>query len=144
MRGKPNTEIEITISRQGLEEGFDLKLIREIIKVPGVLVNVKGEKNDIGYIRVSSFNEKTSDELYKEIIKFEFNPNNQIKSYILDLRRNPGGLLNQAIQVTNFFLDDLSGLAFMFDPVIFVCNFFGEIRFGLVFFVGRNYRFFHI
>ena len=105
MRGKPNTEIEITISRQGLEEGFDLKLIREIIKVPGVLVNVKGEKNDIGYIRVSSFNEKTSDELYKEIIKFEFNPNNQIKSYILDLRRNPGGLLNQAIQVTNFFLD---------------------------------------
>lgn len=106
MRGKPNTEIEITISRQGLEEGFDLKLIREIIKVPGVLVNVKGEKNDIGYIRVSSFNEKTSDELYKEIIKFEFNPNNQIKSYILDLRRNPGGLLNQAIQVTNFFLDE--------------------------------------
>ena len=106
MRGKPNTEIEITIARQGLEEGFDLKLIREIIKVPGVLVNVKGEKNDIGYIRVSSFNEKTSDELYKEIIKFEFNPNNQIKSYILDLRRNPGGLLNQAIQVTNFFLDE--------------------------------------
>ena len=106
MRGKPNTEIEITIARQGLEEGFDLKLIREIINVPGVLVNVKGEKNDIGYIRVSSFNEKTSDELYKEIIKFEFNPNNQIKSYILDLRRNPGGLLNQAIQVTNFFLDE--------------------------------------
>ena len=47
MRGKPNTEIEITIARQGLEEGFDLKLIREIIKVPGVLVNIKGEKYDI-------------------------------------------------------------------------------------------------
>ena len=106
MRGKPNTEIEITIAREGLDEGFDLKLIREVIKVPGVLVSIKGEGNDIGYVRVSSFNEKTSDELYKEIIKFEFNPNNQIKSYILDLRRNPGGLLRQAIQVTNFFLDE--------------------------------------
>ena len=106
MRGKPNTEIEITIAREGLDEGFDLKLIREVIKVPGVLVSFKGEGNDIGYVRVSSFNEKTSDELYKEIIKFEFNPNNQIKSYILDLRRNPGGLLSQAIQVTNFFLDE--------------------------------------
>ena len=106
MRGKPNTEIEITIARKGLEEGFDLKLIREVIKVPGVLVSIKGEGSDIGYVRVSSFNEKTSDELYKEIIKFEFNPNNQIKSYILDLRRNPGGLLSQAIKVTNFFLDE--------------------------------------
>ena len=102
MRGKPNTEIEITIVRKG----FDLKLIREVIKVPGVLVSIKGEGGDIGYVRVSSFNEKTSDELYKEIIKFEFNPENQIKSYILDLRRNPGGLLSQAIQVTNFFLDE--------------------------------------
>ena len=106
MRGKPNTEIEITIARKGLDEGFDLKLIREVIKVPGVLVSIKGEGSDIGYVRVSSFNEKTSDELYKEIIKFEFSPNNQIKSYILDLRRNPGGLLSQAIQVTNFFLDE--------------------------------------
>ena len=69
-------------------------------------MNIKGDNSDIGYIRVSSFNEKTSDELYKEIIKFEFDPNNQIKSYILDLRRNPGGLLSQAIQVTNFFLDE--------------------------------------
>jgi carboxyl-terminal processing protease len=106
MRGKPNTEIEITIARKGLDEGFDLKLTREVIKVPGVLVSIKGESSDIGYVRVSSFNEKTSDELYKEIIKFEFDPNNQIKSYILDLRRNPGGLLSQAIQVTNFFLDE--------------------------------------
>ena len=106
MRGKPNTEIEITIARKDLDEGFDLKLIREVIKVPGVLVSIKGEGSDIGYVRVSSFNEKTSDELYKEIIKFEFNPNNLIKSYILDLRRNPGGLLSQAIQVTNFFLDE--------------------------------------
>ena len=105
MRGKPNTEIEITIVRKGFDEGFDLKLIREIIKVPGVLVSIKGENSNIGYIRVSSFNEKTSDQLYKEIIKFEFAPNNKIKSYILDLRRNPGGLLSQAIQVANFFLD---------------------------------------
>ena len=105
MRGKPNTEIEITIARKGLDEGFDLKLIREIIKVPGVLVSIKGENSNIGYIRVSSFNEKTSDQLYKEIIKFEFTPNNKIKSYVLDLRRNPGGLLSQAIQVANFFLD---------------------------------------
>ena len=105
MRGKPNTEIEITIVRKGFDEGFDLKLIREIIKVPGVLVSIKGENSNIGYIRVSSFNEKTSDQLYKEIIKFEFAPNNKIKSYILDLRRSPGGLLSQAIQVANFFLD---------------------------------------
>ena len=105
MRGKPNTEIEITIVRKGFDEGFDLKLIREIIKVPGVLVSIKGENSNIGYIRVSSFNEKTSDQLYKEIIKFEFTPDNKIKSYVLDLRRNPGGLLSQAIQVANFFLD---------------------------------------
>ena len=105
MRGKPNTEIEITVVRKGFDEGFDLKLIREIIKVPGVLVSIKGENSNIGYIRVSSFNEKTSDQLYKEIIKFEFTPNNKIKSYVLDLRRNPGGLLSQAIQVANFFLD---------------------------------------
>ena len=105
MRGKPNTEIEITIVRKGFDEGFDLKLIREIIKVPGVLVSIKGENSNIGYIRVSSFNEKTSDQLYKEIIKFEFTSNNKIKSYVLDLRRNPGGLLSQAIQVANFFLD---------------------------------------
>ena len=105
MRGKPNTEIEITIVRKGFDEGFDLKLIREIIKVPGVLVSIKGENSNIGYIRVSSFNEKTSDQLYKEIIEFEFTPNNKIKSYVLDLRRNPGGLLSQAIQVANFFLD---------------------------------------
>ena len=106
MRGKPNTEIEITIVRKGFDEGFDIKLIREIIKVPGVLVSIKGENSNIGYIRVSSFNEKTSDQLYKEIIKFEFAPNNKIKSYVLDLRRNPGGLLSQAIQVANFFLDE--------------------------------------
>ena len=105
MRGKPNTEIEITVVRKGFDEGFDLKLIREIIKVPGVLVSIKGENSNIGYIRVSSFNEKTSDQLYKEIIKFEFTPDNKIKSYVLDLRRNPGGLLSQAIQVANFFLD---------------------------------------
>ena len=52
MRGKPNTEIEITIAREGLDEGFDLKLIREVIKVPGVLVSIKGECNDIGYIKL--------------------------------------------------------------------------------------------
>lgn len=104
MRGKPNTAIEITIARDGIDEGFDIKIIREIIKIPGILTRVEGAKENIGYLRVSAFNEKTAEKLYNEIMKLESNPLVNIESYILDLRRNPGGLLGQAIEVSNFFI----------------------------------------
>lgn len=105
MRGKPNTSIEITVVRENIKEGFDLTITREVIKVPGILGRIEGERKDIGYLRVSAFNEKTAEKLYNEIIKFEINPLNDIESYILDLRRNPGGLLSQAIEVSNMFIN---------------------------------------
>ena len=106
MRGKENTSLEITISREGIEEGFDLTIIREIIKIPGILAKTEGKDKNIGYLRVSAFNEKTAEKLYNEIIKLELNPLENIESYILDLRRNPGGLLSQAIEVSNIFIND--------------------------------------
>ena len=105
MRGKPKTNIEITIVRDGIENGFDLLITREIIKIPGILVRVEGDTKDIGYLRVSAFNERTAKKLAKEILNFEISPLNRIESYILDLRRNPGGLLSQAIEVSNLFID---------------------------------------
>ena len=106
MRGKENTSIEITIAREGIEDGFDLTIIREIIKIPGILAKIEGKDKNIGYLRVSAFNEKTAEKLYNEIIKLEHNPLKKIESYILDLRRNPGGLLSQAIEVSNMFINN--------------------------------------
>ena len=102
MRGKENTSIEITIAREGIEDGFDLTIIREIIKIPGILAKIEGKDKNIGYLRVSAFNEKTAEKLYNEIIKLEHNPLKKIESYILDLRRNPGGLLSQAIEAVSY------------------------------------------
>jgi len=106
MRGKPNTEVLITIVREGLDNAFDVIILRDIIQVPGVKTESKGENNNIGYIRISAFNEKTSEKLFTELLNQKNALNSNIRGYILDLRRNPGGLLRQAIEVANMFLDN--------------------------------------
>ena len=105
MRGKPNTEVAITVVRKEKDDAFDITIIRDIIQIPGIKSEIKGKNNNIGYIRISAFNERTSEKLYKELYIHENNENPPIKGYILDLRRNPGGLLKQAIEVANMFLD---------------------------------------
>ncbi|EKH7232542.1 S41 family peptidase [Campylobacter upsaliensis] len=99
MRGKPSTKITLTIFREGASKPFDVNLTREIIKVESVY-SKRIEDEDILYLRVTSFNKNIVDEARKELKKY---PNN--KGVILDLRNNPGGILNQAIGLTNLFVD---------------------------------------
>ena len=100
MRGPVGSDIEITIRRVGVKKALTFLITREIIKVE----SVKSELIDnIAYIRLTSFNENSSDQFKKKIKEFRKNKN--INKYILDLRNNPGGLLSQAIKITDFFLD---------------------------------------
>ncbi len=103
MRGGVNTPIELTVLREGAVEPIKIKIIRDIIKVKAVKFRVDG---DIGYLKISSFTEKTIDDLRSAIstIKQEI-PNDRLKGYVLDLRLNPGGLLDQAVSVSDAFLD---------------------------------------
>ena len=100
MRGPVGSDIEITIRRVGVKKALTFLITREIIKVE----SVKSELIDnVAYIRLTSFNENSSDQFKKKIKEFRKNKN--INKYILDLRNNPGGLLSQAIKITDFFLD---------------------------------------
>ena len=101
MRGPVGTPIELTIRRKGEKKALIKKVVREIIVVKSV--EAKLLKNKIGYLRLKSFNSNSSDQLIKKIDIFE---NKKANGYILDLRNNPGGLLTQAINITDFFLDD--------------------------------------
>ena len=102
MRGKIGTPIEITIRRKGLKKSKVIKIVRDTIKIQSVSSKII-EKN-IGYMRLRSFSENTQDQLNRVIKKFE--KNKSIEKYILDLRNNPGGLLTQAIKITDMFLND--------------------------------------
>ena len=102
MRGPVNTEIELTVRRSGEKKALTFQITREIIQIKSVKAEIL-DKN-IGYLRLTSFNENSGNQIKKEIKKFENNDN--IRSYILDLRNNPGGLLSQAIAISDFFLDD--------------------------------------
>ena len=102
MRGPVGTGIEITIRRRGEKKALTFNIVREIIQIKSVKSDLL--KKNIGYIRLTSFNENSANQIKKEIEKFEKNKN--VKSYILDLRNNPGGLLSQAIKITDFFLDN--------------------------------------
>jgi len=102
MRGPIGTSIEITIMRKGLKKAKIIKITREIIEIRSVVS--KQVENKIGYLRLRAFNENSSNQLKKEISKLEKNKKNI--GYILDLRNNPGGLLSQAIKISDFFLDD--------------------------------------
>ena len=100
MRGEKGDPITITISREG-KEPFDIKIIRDFIKIQSVKNEIY---DDIGYLRITSFTEQTEDELIKSIKKIKNELNHTDKGYILDLRSNPGGLLSQAVKVTDIFL----------------------------------------
>ena len=102
MRGPVGSAIELTIRRRGEKKALTFNVTREIIQINSVKAELL-EKN-IGYIRLTSFNENSAGQIKKEINKFEKNKN--LKSYILDLRNNPGGLLSQAIKISDFFLDN--------------------------------------
>tara|TARA_X000000368_G_C22989854_1_gene693849 strand:- start:113 stop:1249 length:1137 start_codon:yes stop_codon:yes gene_type:complete len=102
MRGPVGSGIELTVRRRGEKKALTFKIIREIIQIKSVKAEIL--KKNIGYIRLTSFNENSGDQIKEEIQKLEKNKN--VKSYILDLRNNPGGLLSQAIKITDFFLEN--------------------------------------
>ncbi|HEY7747240.1 MAG TPA: S41 family peptidase [Aestuariivirgaceae bacterium] len=103
MRGKVNTSITLTIVREGKAEPFEIKLIRDLIRLRAVKFELEG--NDVGYIRISSFSEQTQEGLDAAIADLKAKAGSNLKGYILDLRNNPGGLLDQAISVSDTFLE---------------------------------------
>ena len=103
MRGAPNTKINLKIMRKGVDKPLDIAVIRDIIRVRSVRSKIE---DDIGYIRITQFNEQTADGLTKAIKEInEKIPADKLKGYVLDLRNNPGGLLDQAISVSDGLLD---------------------------------------
>ena len=102
MRGPVGSSIEITVRRRGVKKALIFNITREVIQVQ----SVKSEliDNNIGYIRLTSFNENSSEQIKEKINKL--NKNKDLKGYILDLRNNPGGLLSQAIKISDFFLEN--------------------------------------
>ena len=102
MRGPVGSDIEITVRRRGERKALTFTITREIIEVASVKTEIK-DKN-VGYIRLTSFNENSSDQIKKKLGEFKKNEN--IEKYILDLRNNPGGLLSQAIKISDFFLEN--------------------------------------
>ena len=101
MRGPVGSSIEITIRRRGTKKALTLNIIREIIEVKSVKSKIL-DKN-IGYIKLTSFNENSSSQIKNSLNKFK---KENLKGYILDLRNNPGGLLSQAIKITDYFLNN--------------------------------------
>ena len=101
MRGPVGTDIKITVRRKGVKKALIFKITREVIKIQSVKFEIL--ENTVGYIRLNAFNENSSDQI-KNKLK-EIKKNKSVKSFILDLRNNPGGLLSQAIKISDFFLD---------------------------------------
>ena len=102
MRGPEGTSIEITVRRKGLRKAKIFKITREIIEIKSVISKIVDNK--VGYLRLRAFNANSSSQLKKEISKIE--KNKKLVGYILDLRNNPGGLLSQAVIISDFFLND--------------------------------------
>jgi carboxyl-terminal processing protease len=102
MRGPVGSSIKITIRRKGLKKAKIFKITREIIEIKSVISKLIDD--EIGYLRLRAFNENSSNQLKKEIKKLE--KNNKLIGYIFDLRNNPGGLLSQAVKISDFFLND--------------------------------------
>ena len=102
MRGPVGSGIELTVRRRGEKKALIFEIVREIIQIKSVKAELL-DKN-IGYIRLTSFNENSGDQIEKEIKRIE--KDESVKAYILDLRNNPGGLLSQAIKISDFFLDN--------------------------------------
>ncbi len=104
MRGPVGTSINLTIRRKNIKKPLEFKIVRKIIEVQSVNSKIIGKNKDLGYVRLKSFNENSDKQFLKSIKKFE--KKSKIKGYVFDLRNNPGGLLTQAINITDFFLED--------------------------------------
>ena len=104
MRGPVGTSIKLTIRRKSVKKPLDFKVTRKIIEIKSVNSEVLGKDKNLGYIRLKSFNENSGKQFLETVRNFE--KNLKIKGYILDLRNNPGGLLSQAINITDLFLND--------------------------------------
>tara|TARA_B110001450_G_scaffold246651_1_gene260898 strand:+ start:87 stop:1220 length:1134 start_codon:yes stop_codon:yes gene_type:complete len=104
MRGPVGSSIELTVRRKNVKKALKFKITRKIIEVKSVNSEILGEKKNLGYIRLKSFNENSDKQFVETIKKFE--KKTKIDGYILDLRNNPGGLLTQAISITDIFLND--------------------------------------
>ena len=102
MRGPVGSGIELTVRRRGEKKALTFNIIREVIQVQSVKSEIIDES--IGYIRLTSFNDNSSDQIEKQIKNLKKDKN--ISSFILDLRNNPGGLLSQAIKISDFFLEN--------------------------------------
>ena len=102
MRGPVGSGIDLTVRRRGEKKALTFNIIREIIQVQSVKTEIIDES--IGYIRLTSFNDNSSDQIEKQIKKLKKDKN--LNSFILDLRNNPGGLLSQAIKISDFFLEN--------------------------------------
>ena len=100
MRGPVGSDIEITVRRRGVKKALVFSITRKIIKIRSVKSKIL--ENNIGYIRLTAFNENSGKQIKRKLN--EFNDNEKIKGFILDLRNNPGGLLSQAIKISDFFL----------------------------------------
>ena len=104
MRGPVGTSINLTVRRKNVKKPLEFKVTRKIIEVRSVSSKIISKKKNIGYVRLKSFNENSDNQFLKSIKNFE--KNSKIKGYVIDLRNNPGGLLTQAINITDFFLND--------------------------------------
>jgi carboxyl-terminal processing protease len=102
MRGPVNTPITLTIVRKGQSDPFEVKIVRDVVRINPVRFNTE---DDIGYIRVKTFSEQTFDEMKKAVDELKKQIGPRLKGYIVDLRNNPGGLLDQAIAVSDAFLE---------------------------------------
>jgi carboxyl-terminal processing protease len=102
MRGPVNSPITLTVVRDGVDDPFDVKMTRDVIHIKPVKYNTE---DDVGYIHITSFNEQTTGDLQKAVedLRKEIGP--KLKGYLIDLRNNPGGLLDQAVSVSDAFLD---------------------------------------
>ena len=104
MRGPVGTSIDLTIRRKNVKKPLEFKIVRKIIEVQSVSSKIIGDEKNLGYIRLKSFNENSDKQFLKSLKEFE--KKSKIKGYVFDLRNNPGGLLTQAINITDFFLDE--------------------------------------
>jgi len=102
MRGQVNTPIKLTVVRKGEEEPLQIKVIRDVIRINPVKARAE---DDVAYIRITTINEQTYKELKTAIAKLQKEIGDKLKGYIIDLRNNPGGLLDQAISVSDAFLE---------------------------------------
>jgi carboxyl-terminal processing protease len=103
MRGPVNTPVKLTITRKGQEKPLEISITRDVIRVSSVRSRLDGD--DVGYIRVTQFTEQTTDGLMKATSDIAAHSGDKLKGFILDLRNNPGGLLDQAVSVSNAFLN---------------------------------------